>query len=182
MGYTHYFGCKAKHKTKGVEALKTKIDAVLDEHKDIIRFESDVDKPTLCEVKDGELLIRFNGIGEDGHETFYFNSADGDFDEFCKTARKPYDIVVCKVLLLLFDFYGKTTLNLDSDGFSGIQPTDKPNYRVGHMVYSEDMDGEWANVLKWYNENPYNSKKILLRVKGVHGQDGCYFKSELIKA
>ena len=59
--------------------------------------------------------IRFNGIGEDGHETFILTKkkrAKMDYEEqeaydrqgafeFCKTARKPYDKYVVAVLCAL---------------------------------------------------------------------------------
>jgi hypothetical protein len=47
--------------------------------------------------------IWLNGDGDNDldHETFYFDpNVDTDF-EFCKTSRKPYDFVVCCLLLSL---------------------------------------------------------------------------------
>lgn len=41
--------------------------------------------------------VRFNGVDEDGHETFNFSLNKGGFN-FCKTATKPYDDVVCGCL------------------------------------------------------------------------------------
>lgn len=41
-------------------------------------------------------FIAFNGVGSDGHETFYLDSSNG----FCKTEHKPYDIVVVAILAL----------------------------------------------------------------------------------
>lgn len=57
--------------------------------------------------------ISFNGIGDDGHETFTLSPDRVTFD-FCKTAFKPYDLVVTCVLL-------RATLtipgfNVESDG------------------------------------------------------------------
>lgn len=43
-------------------------------------------------------IIRFNGVEDDGHETFYLPKKKRSFN-FCKTARKPYDIAVAMVLL-----------------------------------------------------------------------------------
>jgi len=58
-------------------------------------------------------IIRFNGVEDDGHETFILTrtkrakydyesqeeyDVDGAFD-FCKTARKPYDVLVTSSLL-----------------------------------------------------------------------------------
>ena len=44
--------------------------------------------------------IRFNGVGELSHETFMVDRIYRDF-EFCKTNRKPYDLAVCSVLILV---------------------------------------------------------------------------------
>jgi hypothetical protein len=53
-------------------------------------------------------LIRFNGIGSNGHETFHLpktmepghpSTGKKYRSNFCKTARKPYDAVVCAILL-----------------------------------------------------------------------------------
>ena len=72
-------------------------------------------------------VIRFNGVRENGHETFIVRRVphegrpewqgllnDRWFD-FCKTARKPYDILVCASLLVLKAHLGDW-LELSSDG------------------------------------------------------------------
>jgi hypothetical protein len=87
--------------------------------------------------------IRFNGIGENAHETFsmerkvdtngrftqYLNpesavnaeEAPAHVFDFCKTARKPYDIaVVCALIIAKHHF--KDDIKVSSDG---------------------DIDGEW---------------------------------------
>lgn len=65
---------------------------------------------------DGE-EIRFNGVGDDGHETFLITKkkrAKADYEEqhaydkkgafeFCKTAHKPYDKYVVAVLCALYN-------------------------------------------------------------------------------
>ena len=62
-----------------------------------------------------EGYIRLNGEGKDGHETFYFVPVPDVFD-FCKTAEKPYDAVVCAVLLAAQAHYG-AALEVSSDGY-----------------------------------------------------------------
>lgn len=59
-------------------------------------------------------LVRFNGAGEKGHETFLFTRVGAPF-HFCKTAQKPYDAVVCAVLLAAKHHLG-AALTLSSDG------------------------------------------------------------------
>ena len=57
-----------------------------------------VDIP-LDDVTVNETQVRFNGVDDDGHETFNF-SLNKDGFNFCKTATKPYDEVVCGCLYI----------------------------------------------------------------------------------
>jgi hypothetical protein len=69
--------------------------------------------------------VRFNGVGEEGHETFIvlreFEPQDwqrperGLYFDFCKTARKPYDLVVCTCLIVFARHFGES-FRVDSDG------------------------------------------------------------------
>jgi len=74
--------------------------------------------------------IRFNGIGENGHETFILTKkkrAKDDYDMsydrqgalgFCKTARKPYDKYVVAVLCALYTMDNNKSIisEITSDG------------------------------------------------------------------
>jgi hypothetical protein len=143
VGYTSYWNtekCRtAKAKKDFVKALPTVRD-IIKRYRDILCFECDeVEKEP--EVTDTS--IRFNGRGKNGHETFLISLDDNDPSAFCKTARKPYDIAVCEVLLVLKAFMPK--FNLSSDGFSG------------HLAQQEQcvkLDGAWdqaiANVDSFY--------------------------------
>lgn len=75
--------------------------------------------------------IIFNGDGSEGldHETFIFSFVNPDDQSgFCKTARKPYDLVVCAVLISLAN-------------------------RVDGFECSSDGDWEdWEDCLKFYKE------------------------------
>jgi hypothetical protein len=63
-----------------------------------------------------EGLIRFNGVAPDeDYETFVFTPTHRDF-EFCKTSCvRPYDAVVCAVLIAAKHHYGGA-LRVNSDG------------------------------------------------------------------
>ena len=63
--------------------------------------------------------IYTNGIGDDGHETLFIPSVLtlGDF-EFCKTARKPYDLIVTAVYATLAHIGGVDCVEVSSDGCS----------------------------------------------------------------
>jgi len=70
-------------------------------------------------------MIRFNGWKDDGHETFlvtrempeipdWSSDKSASFD-FCKTARKPYDLAVCLVLLSM-KRHAPESVQISSDG------------------------------------------------------------------
>ncbi len=123
IGYTHYYEIKKKSKIKDLSGCLKNIKTILEQYQDIINLKGD-DKPKVTKN-----LIMFNGIREDGHETFHFefpstrnglfkkyNSDENGFAfYFCKTARKPYDIAVTKCLLILKE-YLKDDMKLSSDG------------------------------------------------------------------
>lgn len=64
--------------------------------KGVIQYESDDNQPPLVNTEN----IVFNGVGENGHETFHI-WAGQDTWLFCKTAYKPYDRYVMAVLYCL---------------------------------------------------------------------------------
>lgn len=71
----------------------------------------------------GPDYINFNGEGDLSHETFHVNAKRGpSYDgeprtewggDFCKTARKPYDVVVTAILSVLASEYN---FNVGTDG------------------------------------------------------------------
>jgi DNA polymerase-3 subunit beta len=134
MGYTHYF---YTHKHGIPESAWQKICADVRTllanlpkkslsaggyHPDdslVIQWEDDTpDKAP--EVSDD--LIRFNGNSELGHETFYFprvpegiTGREESVFAFCKTARKPYDLVVCGALIVAAK-HAPAYIKVTSDG------------------------------------------------------------------
>lgn len=62
-----------------------------------------------------DITIRFNAAHEeDAHETFVLSRATTRFD-FCKTNRKPYDLLVCAILAVAEDHAGGDII-VRSDG------------------------------------------------------------------
>ena len=134
MGYTHYWYETDKPGKIPAKALSIIKDVVDEAYKaNLIQLEWDTPgAPVVTETE-----IRFNGIGEDGHETFYYEADKGErldyepdkrYFDFCKTAQKPYDVVVMKVLLVLARYI--PTFDLKSDGAF--------------------LD-EWKETLDWFN-------------------------------
>lgn len=98
------------------------IDEILEEHKDVLGVETNTER---------ELIL--NGIDENSHETFAIEFGKKVEFEFCKTARKPYDIPVCKLLLVLGQSKG---FEFSSDG--DINETDP------------EGDTGWAMAQEWF--------------------------------
>jgi hypothetical protein len=114
MGYTHYWKTgrdisKAAW-SKIARDAKTAIVYVVD---NLAQLANEYDEPgTIPAVTDE--FIRFNGVGDEGHETFRFTRLKTSF-EFCKTARKPYDIAVCLILLIAQEHSSNVVASSDGD-------------------------------------------------------------------
>ena len=122
MGYTHSW-----HKEK--ELPQDKWDKFIEEAKIVLSdarvLWEEYDKPDTKPVLNGD-MVWFNGIEEDGHETFYFSRVvsdeefvqkgdDGKYFSFCKTAYKPYDKYVVRMLVLAEKHFGNA-IRINSDG------------------------------------------------------------------
>lgn len=111
MGYTHYW-----RRPKRIPFAKW--DAFIRDAKkivetNIIPLVFEYDEPERGpEV--GPNRVRFNGVGEDGHETFLLDWDENDF-AYCKTANKPYDLIVCALLIAASYHFGKL-IEISSDG------------------------------------------------------------------
>lgn len=93
MGYTHYlqYGeCSQKEFEQGLEAALPLLKKICKEHRKVLCLE--YDEPTKAPLLESK-LVKFNGKGDDGHETFYI-AYSSERHGFCKTARKPYDLAV----------------------------------------------------------------------------------------
>jgi hypothetical protein len=131
MGYTTYWNNGFKITDEEWQSVELAVTPILIDYKNMICAE--YDKPEESFIIDNEEII-FNGKGEYGHETFVFYKNNPMVKEygrsgfaFCKTARKPYDIVVCKVLLVLYTIFGDK-LELSSDGY---MKKKKPDIKSG---------------------------------------------------
>jgi hypothetical protein len=148
VGYTHYWDMPEKMVVSKTQ-MKL-LQEILDEHRPLLSGYDGTGEPVLTND-----LISLNGIGpDDDHETFrvVMNKGERDADEwgFCKTARKPYDIVVCKMLLVLTltkDF------NIRSDG------VEENPAGVRYLG-----DENWVEAMVWFIGKGYeqtNLKKII---------------------
>lgn len=127
MGYSHYF--------KAIKPVPDdKWDAVLEAKDKIVKFASDfVDIDDLSFLKD----ININGVGDDAHENLYIDPEALSPFSFCKTARKPYDVVIVAILCVINDICGDC-FKITSDG-------DREDWEAGRALASDAL-GDFYNI------------------------------------
>lgn len=129
MGYTTYF--------KGLifndvswEKLRKDVRKLLKNLPEGLKVQREYDNDSRPLI--GKDAIVFNGVGDDGHETFWLDKNETAFS-FCKTARKPYDLVVCCVLMLAS--IHATSGEISSDGIN-----------EAHGQWPDNVDQEWRDA------------------------------------
>lgn len=134
MGYTHYWyrPVGVHISPKAWKKICADVEAVLAAAAKEVPLAEHYDVPRPPLVNDSEIC--FNGVGDDGHETFsvtrkcpqqpQHRSKEPMYFEFCKTAYKPYDAVVVSVLAVLRRHLPKWEFH--SDG--GVEVFDSPKY------------------------------------------------------
>lgn len=140
MGYTHYWNFKknpieienGKEKfKKAVNMLKKAITKIPSEIEvNVYDWKTRETKKIMVPLKlaggDGtgepifnDTLVCFNGLydktNDYSHETCYIALDSDEEFNFCKTARKPYDVVVCLALLAFKKAFGGD-FSYSSDG------------------------------------------------------------------
>jgi len=112
MGYTHHWTITKRPTKKQWDAIMVEVSKLMETKTafKLIRYESDRATPPRLDAE----AIRFNGRGENGHETFYLDRDKSR--EFCKTVRKPYDVLVTAVLTIVHHF-APDCINVGSDGW-----------------------------------------------------------------
>lgn len=133
MGYTHYWTQKRPATADEWKNITIAFKHLIHDIKPPIQFEEDEAKP----VQVTKECIRFNGIGDNAHETMYVGRDSPGFS-FCKTARKPYDRWVI-ALLLIMDRYAPGCWDISSDG---------------------DRNHEWKEELAWLHTLGHGKFKI----------------------
>ena len=139
MGYTHY------HKNLSFtdatwEKLRRDVRKLLKNLPEDVKVQREHNNDSRPLI--GKDSIIFNGVGENGHETFLMDKKASEF-EFCKTARKPYDLAACGVLMLAS--VHATSGQISSDGVNGAwkhEPTGNS--------YPDNVDQEWKDAWKHF--------------------------------
>lgn len=117
MGYTHYFSSQRNFTDAEWAALTSITRKIVLSVKNSIPLAFECDDENTPPLIDNE-QIRFNGVGDDGHETFIVSKKHSSDFNFCKTAQKPYDEVVVAVLCAA-NSIAPSALDISSDGDAG---------------------------------------------------------------
>jgi hypothetical protein len=113
MGYTHYFPQQRGFSRQEWVAISLAAEEII--RVGDVPICAEYDEPAT-RPRIGPDLIAFNGEGDDGHETFWLERVmPAERYQFCKTAEKPYDVVVT-ALLIAVEAIAPGALAIHSDG------------------------------------------------------------------
>ena len=119
MGYTHYWEQKRPYHPMAWATLVTDVNKILVRKMPLVNG-----RPLALAGSFGEAgslpqldanMIAFNGLAPEDYETFLLEREPEHGGGFCKTGRRPYDIMVCLVLLIAYD-YAPQYIEVSSDG------------------------------------------------------------------
>lgn len=157
MGYTHYWNFAGNTAPKDLKDGEKRFA----EAARIINACADKVKGMGVEIAGGvgngsptinERAIYFNGKGRESYETFYV-ALDRDGWDFCKTARRPYDILVCLSLLALKSVFGED-FKYTSDGITkeAYENRESNEYWKKINFVPEGPGKEWQAAYKVWEE------------------------------
>jgi hypothetical protein len=123
MGFTRYWEFESLDKDKFVEFTKV-CQIFIDELSNQIELDG---------VIINDRTVKFNGVDDDAHETFFFDIGKTGFN-FCKTNAKPYDVVVCGCLYVSKLVFGDSIkINQDCD-----PSADEENIQIVKSIIREN--------------------------------------------
>lgn len=137
MGYTHYWSQQRDYTEAEWQQISATIKAIIAASD--VAVASEYDRPNDApEFTDDHIL--FNGVGDDGHETFGFMRKGEDDFQFCKTARKPYDEIVVACLIAASEM-GVITWSSDGEG--------EPDYLTDGSALLREIQKETLELLRY---------------------------------
>jgi hypothetical protein len=184
MGYTHYFTPKKSSQKKFNEFVKTckKLHKALPKTSETAGGYYKDDEIKICgwdgtgKPEFTSKLVSFNGNEDQNlnHETFSV-AFDSDEWSFCKTAQKPYDLLVCACLIAAkeildfevtsdgrikdwkpaIEFYLDTIYSFDETPNEDEMKVILPNF-----LFEEQKGNEWHKPYNLINEL-FGEKKVV---------------------
>ena len=157
MGYSHYWNFKNKVAPKDIENGRLKWELAINKVKLALAYVQDkgikiadgggTNKPYI-----GKYAISFNGYGSEMYETMYISYKDGGWS-FCKTARKPYDLLVCLTLLAFKEAFGDD-FEYTSDGVTKEDYEDRENNEYWKKInyVPQGPEKEWQAAYDAWEE------------------------------
>ena len=172
MGYTHYWSMSRDFTDKEWRDITVAARRIVNYAQSArgiaLSKEYDINRIPVI----GSTQIRFNGYGEEGHETSHLTRKVGEPPEyrigqpdfqFCKTARKPYDDAV--VAILLFARHtAPDVISWSSDGWLA-------EHADGLDLLGKacGLDLEWSNATP--DDNDPDRSKVTNVVSLDHARD-----------
>lgn len=112
MGYTHYFELKRAIPLHTWSRICADVRTLLGETEIPLEGSVPGEKPEVTVSR-----IWINGVDDGQYEDFVLTRDNASW-QFCKTALKPYDRIVCAVLAVVQGHAGADVLEVTSDGDS----------------------------------------------------------------
>ena len=112
MGYTHYWRPTRDLTEDEWDNIRQVAKRILKDNHGVILDNEPTDSQNLSITYDSVLC---NGIGDDGHETFYLTRKMRNDFEFCKTAQKPYDKYIVAMLIAVAQITDSISVSSDGD-------------------------------------------------------------------
>ncbi len=143
MGYTHYWTIRIGTDSEGWPEALAAARKVIEVAPRLLAGWDGEGEPELA---DG---LSFNGRGPDAHETFAMPESTqglqpherfGGYWAFCKTAHKPYDVIVTAVLAAM-EHTAPLCIEVTSDG-------DVADWQAGLVLARLALDDETVDVPK----------------------------------
>jgi hypothetical protein len=172
MGYTHYWSASRNFTDEEWKLIQTNARKILthatDHYGISVSEEYDINRVPVV----NDEMIRFNGLGDEGHETFvlshkvpeppYSGATKPDF-QFCKTARKDYDAPVVAILNYA-RLIAPDAFEWSSDGWLS-------EHADGVALLNEacDLGLEWSNVEP--DDNDPDRAKVTNIISLDHARD-----------
>lgn len=121
MGYTHYWQLPTKtiSNSKWQEVIQ-KVSKLLNNYPNFLK-EKNIDFFSIHGglgeeepiINSNEIILNGNAFQDQDFETFSFYKDQQNLFNFCKTGRRPYDLIVTTILLILHNI---ANVKIESDG------------------------------------------------------------------
>jgi hypothetical protein len=160
VGYTHYWQQLRDHSKATWEEIRQDVTAILNDvqHVQGIPLANGLGEPGTQPEVTGD-KIWFNGVGpDDDHETLSlwrkrppleaWQSKDRRGGDFCKTARKPYDLAVTAVLAYMESIHG-LPVSSDGDGAEWLEGVEEARRALPRYANQIDIPLEIRKGDRW---------------------------------